>query len=117
MNDAGLETLKLESNGVGDGGVEELSRTLAKNNKLLVLSVRRNSVTDAGAKMLAVALESNRTLTHLDLLDNSVTDVGAQALLAAIQKAKRSGSQLQSLDLEVNDVSTAIKDQIAVALK
>lgn len=112
-----LETLKLESNGVGDAGAKSLSTALEKNKKLLVLEVRRNSVTDVGTKALALALEKNRTLKHLDLFDNSITDIGASALLVSVKKAKQAGSMLTKLDLEINDVSSVIITQISEVLR
>lgn len=117
LKDSQLETLKLESNGVGDDGSRELCRALTQNNNLLVLSVRRNSVTDVGAKMFAEALEQSRKLQQLDLFDNSITDAGATALLEAARKGKRSGSALSKLDLDINEVSPALKSDIAAALK
>lgn len=112
-----LETLKLESNGVGDSGAKALAAALGRSTKLQMLEVRRNSVTDVGAEHLALGLEKNRTLRHLDLFDNSITDVGASRLLAAARKVKQSGSMLSKLDLEINDVSSSITTQIAEALR
>lgn len=117
LQDGALETLKLESNAVGDEGAKHLSAALGRTRKLLVLSIRRNSVTDQGAKLLAQALERNSTLKHLDLFDNSITDVGANALLAGVRKGKQSGSALNKVDLDINDVSTSMVSQVTAALK
>lgn len=111
-----LEVLKLESNGVGDEGARELGVVLAENATLRELEVRRNSITDEGGRLLARALETNVTLRRLDLFDNSITDTGAQALLESALKGKQSGSALNSIELDINDVSAAVKAQIAAAL-
>jgi Ran GTPase-activating protein (RanGAP) involved in mRNA processing and transport len=112
-----LETLKFESNGIGDTGAKALGIALGLNKNLRMLEVRRNSITDEGAKLLALALETNLTLRHLDLFDNNITDAGASALLASVRKAKKAGSQLNKLELEINDVSPSMMNQIAEAVR
>jgi len=117
LEESTLDTLKLESNGIGDAGAKALCTALERCKTLQVLEIRRNSVTDEGAKLLAHALERNQTLRHLDLFDNSITDVGAGALLVAVRKTKQAGSMLSVLNLQINDVSPSTTARITEALQ
>mmetsp|Transcript_4380 Transcript_4380/g.5815 ORF Transcript_4380/g.5815 Transcript_4380/m.5815 type:complete len:879 (-) Transcript_4380:1011-3647(-) len=98
-----LAYLNLESNFIGDSGVQVLAPALKKNPVLSVLGLKNNKIGKVGAKALATVLEVNFALNCLDLDDNSVGDTGAQALAYSLNENKT----LTELYLKGNNIGNS----------
>ena len=72
----GLETLGLQSNGIGDWGGDTLGKALGSNSSLRVLRLGGNQLDSWGAEGLAEGLASNKSLTHIDLNSNKLDGTG-----------------------------------------
>jgi Leucine Rich repeat len=97
-NDESLRELRLNSRGLTDALLFQLSQALTGNTHLDRLDLSGNAITDQGVTELATALSLNRTLTHLDLRGNLIGVLGVRALCRAL----RHHSVLQQLRLEFN---------------
>ena len=89
-----MEELHLDSNALGDAGVEALAAALKEGAgaKLQVLGLRENGITAKGAQALAGCLAACGSLRELWFLSNELDDAAKQTLREAV--AGREGFRL-----------------------
>ncbi|XP_070617576.1 MHC class II transactivator isoform X2 [Erythrolamprus reginae] len=92
-----------EENGLGDEGVETLTRVLPRLASLETLNLSRNKVSDLGAEVLVGALPSLPLLKTLSLYENNIGDAGAEHVAEVLPQM----SALRVLDLHCNQISAA----------
>lgn len=85
-----LQSLHLNDNSIGDGGMQAVSAAIAGGGKVLsqlhYLSLQRNNIGNVGAQSLAAAFVGGKSsaMRNLYLNANEIGDVGMQAFSAAI---------------------------------
>ena len=108
-----LVSINLDSNGIGDAGIQDLATALKANTGVASLNVGNNDISDVGAMPLAEVLHQNATLTRLDLPRNKCSSKGAVAFADALLV----NTSLTSLDLGANEISSTGIKSLAMALK
>ena len=84
-NAALMSALFIDSNLIGEQGLQTIFNTLGKNNSLIVLSITNCGMTDTGVTLLAQAMTVNTTLKTLYIDGNSaITDKGLTCLVEAL---------------------------------
>jgi hypothetical protein len=99
---AKLPKLRLDSNNLGDRGVELLCAYLMNSSKIIELGLSENNITANGARFIAALLPTLRRLEILDLPTNRINDEGVKQLAQAL-----SPSRLRGLSLWDNPFSDA----------
>lgn len=109
-----LARLELESNGIGDAGIEALAGALlrlhhhrtSESSRLTTINLCKNEFGDEGARALAAVLAQGScpVLARLDLSGNSIAGNGAVALALALVSG---GTALRVLSLAWNNLADA----------
>jgi len=110
---AGLTSVDLRFNSIGDDGAKAIAEALKVNAVLTTLNLGYNSIGVEGAKAIAEALKVNAVLTSVDLWANSIGDDGAKAIAEALKV----NAVLTKLELYGNRIGGAGAIAIAEALK
>jgi hypothetical protein len=85
---------------LGPRGAQSISRLIASNDSLNLISLEWNQLGSEGSIYLSNSLPKNQTLHHLDLKNNSITNEGASALAVSLVQ----NSTLLKLDLRWNQI-------------
>jgi Ran GTPase-activating protein (RanGAP) involved in mRNA processing and transport len=90
-----LTTLRMRDCGLGDSGINELSKFLSINTCIDHLNISSNDIGPEGAKSLAQGIEQNKSVGHLNASHNPFLPAGLEHILEAISK----NDSLRELDL------------------
>lgn len=105
MGEPSLEVLDLEDTQIGVEDVEALSDALIDNMKLVELRLGSHPLGDAMCDAIAPALAKNGKLVSLSLRKCEITLVGAITLGEALS-ANQANSRLETLGMEDNRITT-----------
>ena len=106
-----LEKLVLDNNNLGSNGVVMLSSALCKMNSLKLLNLQNNAISEKAADSLALGISSNFRLEHLYLGSNKLC-IGALKIIRVL----KSMSTIKTLDLNDNEMSAVVADELASAI-
>jgi len=90
-----LQTIDLQANGIGKEGGKYLGEMLQINTTLLDLFVDENNLQNEGVKAISKGIACNSTLETLDISDNNITSEGIECLCAGLLK----NSSITKLDM------------------
>jgi Leucine Rich repeat len=98
--------LNLESNCLGEIGIDEITDALRVNTTITNLNLSRNNLEEHGTQKITDALNVNTTITTLKLRSNWIGEIGA----LIIAEALIANTTLTSLDLSHNYLRRRIYD-------
>ena len=108
-----LTTLRLDNNKIGVEGAKAIAEALKVNAVLTTLSLNYNQIGDEGAKAIAEALKSGMVVvTILNLDSNMIRGEGA----IAIAEALKVNSVLKNLSVANNNIDGEGAQQLATAV-
>ena len=107
-----LEVLSLCDNNLNDDGVIKIAQSLCKHSKLKHINLQYNNITEESAEALASIISSNTGLKKLYLGNNQL-----QLGVAKISTALKSISSLKVLDLQNNNISEQVADELTDAIR
>ncbi|CAG9460303.1 unnamed protein product [Pedinophyceae sp. YPF-701] len=104
-----LRELVLDGCAIGDGGAEHLATALARNPRLVRLSLGSVGVSVTGAVIIVGALETNARLQHLRLLSVNVSGEEEAANICApvVASALQSNTGLATLELTLSPMGSS----------
>jgi len=95
-----IRKISLQSNRIGDEGVQSLCAALKINNTLRSIILNGNQISKVGTQFLADALMLNNTLNFINLNCNQISKVGAKFLAEALMV----NASLLSINLSSNKI-------------
>jgi Ran GTPase-activating protein (RanGAP) involved in mRNA processing and transport len=110
---AGVTTLDLSVNRIGDDGAKVIAEALKVNTVLTTLGLSHSIIGIEGAVAIAEALKVNSVLTSVNLQVNSIGDDGAKAIAEALKV----NAVVATLSLTYNQIGDEGANAIAEALK
>ena len=106
-----LDTLLLSDNALNDDGVIKIAQSLCKHTKLKKLNLQNNNVTEKAAVALASVIASNTGLEEL-YLGNNQLHLGIIKITTTLNNI----SSLKVLDLQNNNITQEVADEISTAI-
>lgn len=107
-----LEAINLESNSVGDCGMQFITKGMEENKTLKRARFAQNGLGDLACQQLADMLKKNETLEALDLDENWMTADGIRTLLQVLPQSK-----LTELGLRANKLTADVGPAFATCLE
>ena len=112
-----LQTLELSNNTLGVDGAMILSDGLQRCRQLMELDISKNSIGPYGMPYLAEGLNCCRQLVKLDISHNKIGSHGISSLAEGFQYCTNLFINLQVLNLERNEITSAGVAAITVIMK
>ena len=112
-----LQILELSSNGLASDGAMILSDGLQRCRQLMELDISKNSIGPYGMPYLSEGLKCCRQLVKLDISHNKIGSHGISSLAEGFQYCTNLFINLQVLNLERNEITSAGVAAITVIMK
>ena len=106
-----LKTLCLKDMNLKAKGMIKIAKCLCKISTLEILDLQNNAITEEAADKMALVIQSNNKLKEL-YLGNNLLQAGIIKIFIALKNI----SSLQMLDLENNNISNEVADELASAI-
>ena len=109
--DCRIMKLVLDMNGIGDVGIQHLSKGLSLQTSLISLHLYCNDISDEGVDILFSALPTSSSFGELSLRANRITSEGAKSIASNLHKIQT------KLDLSHNQIGDEGVQYLAVVLQ